>query len=296
MLSKTYLIVSLLFLTILLVCCVNISVVGKNTSWLCQFQNFSPLKISKTKFTIVVIDYSRDGSDDGALSLKDVETIRKSGKIVLAYMNVGYAEDWRFYWNKIKNATFVGNEGKWSGEYKILNFTDDEWEKVLHEYVEKIISEGFDGIYLDGVDAYENFKDKKIHEEEMVTLVKKIRSWIGQDKKLSILNAYNLIDYDSSISHLIDYLSVEGLFYKKTRKVKPSRYLPILKKIKEFMKDGVEILSLDYVDDGSGYEGENLKRILDYVKLARKNGFIPYAARKDLKLNVLNVIPGIQGE
>ncbi len=266
-------------------------------TWLCQFQNFSPSSISKTNFNIVVVDYSYDGSDSKALNATEVEEMKSGGKIVLAYMNVGYAEEWRFYWNKIKNATFVGNDDtRWRGEHLILDFDNPIWENAMHQYVSKIKNAGFDGVYLDGVDAYKSFQDEKKHAGEMVTLLKDVRKWLGSEEKISILNAYDLYDFDHSIVNLVNYLSVESLFYLKTRKRRTSYYSSILNEIKPFIENGVEVLSVDYVDDGSGYSGENMERIEDYVELARKSGLVPYVARSNMKLNNLNVIPGIQGE
>ncbi len=271
---------------------------AENTkTWLCQFQNFSPSSISKTNFNIVVVDYSYDGSDSKALNATEVEEMKNGGKIVLAYMNVGYAEEWRFYWNKIKNATFVGNNDiRWPGEHLILDFDNPTWENVVHQYVNKIKNAGFDGVYLDGVDAYESFQDEKKHANEMMTLLKDVRKWLGSEEKISILNAYGLYDFDPSIVNLVNYISVESLFYLKTRKRRTSYYSSVLNEIKPFVENGVEVLSVDYVDDGSGYSGENMERIEDYVNLARKSNLIPYAARSNMKLNNLNVIPGVQGE
>jgi cysteinyl-tRNA synthetase len=276
--------------------CVN-ATDESNETWACQLQNFSPSLVSKTTFGIVVVDYSRDGSDEGMLKASEVKEMKKGGKVVLAYINIGYAEEWRFYWDKIKDATFVGSADiRWKGEHLILDFDNSAWKDIIHEYVEKIKKIGFDGVYLDGVNAYEEFQNQKEHVVEMMQLLKNVRNWLGNDKKISILNAYDLEKFDPSIVNLVNYLSVESLFYIKTRKRKKSYYSDILKMIKPFQESGIKILSLDYVDDGTGYKGENLERIVEYVKLARENGFIPYAANKDMKLNNLNVIPGIQGE
>ncbi|WP_036224436.1 MJ1477/TM1410 family putative glycoside hydrolase [Mesoaciditoga lauensis] len=277
--------------------CTNANGVKNSKTWLCQFQNFSPSLISKTHFDVVVIDYSYDGSDAEALKQEEIEKMKSTGKTVLAYMNVGYAEEWRFYWDKIKDATFVGNnDTRWPGEHLILDFDTPKWESVIQQYVNKIKKEGFDGIYLDGVNAYESFQDEKKYADEMIALLKYVRKWLGNEGKISILNAYGLYKFDPSIANLVNYLSVESLFYLRTRKRKEPYYSNILNEVKLFLEKGVKVLSVDYVDDGSGYKGENVERIRDYVKLARENGLIPYAARSNMKLNNLNVIPGIQGE
>lgn len=54
------------------------------------------------------------------------------------------------------------------------------------------------------------------------------------------------------------------------------------------------VFSVDYVDDGGGYVGENKDRIDDYHSKALAKGYIPYAARVDRALDELNIIKGIQ--
>ena len=54
------------------------------------------------------------------------------------------------------------------------------------------------------------------------------------------------------------------------------------------------VFSVDYVDDGSGYSGENKTRIDDYILKALNKTYLPYAARSDRELDELNVIDDIQ--
>ncbi len=64
--------------------------------------------------------------------------------------------------------------------------------------------------------------------------------------------------------------------------------------LREYSSAGKRVLVVDYVDDGSGYEGDNLERIEDFIKRSRREGFVPYAARSDRELDEMVVIEGIQ--
>ena len=67
--------------------------------------------------------------------------------------------------------------------------------------------------------------------------------------------------------------------------------VPYLNKV---LSTGKPVLSVDYVDDGSGYVGRNRERIDDYREKAMKMGYIPYAAMSDRELDELNIIGGVQ--
>jgi len=41
----------------------------------------------------------------------------------------------------------------WPGNNKV-KYWDPGWQKVMHQYLAKIIATGYDGAYLDVIDAY----------------------------------------------------------------------------------------------------------------------------------------------
>src|SRR5262249_942030 len=57
-------------------------------------------QIAGSEFDLAVIDYSIDGSADGELTAAQVDGLRagQCPRRVLAYLSVGQAEDYRFYW------------------------------------------------------------------------------------------------------------------------------------------------------------------------------------------------------
>jgi len=92
----------------------------------------------------------------------------------------------------------------------------------------------------------------------------------------------------------ISGIGVEDLFYDGTEPQPEDEVSFRTNYLGRFRDAGKLVLSVDYVDDGSGVVGENLLRIKNYRDRALALGFLPYAARSDRALDELNVIDGIQ--
>ena len=57
----------------------------------------------------------------------------------------------------------------WGGNYAV-QFWDPQWQSIVLDYADKIVAAGFDGVYLDKVDEFEDMG----HRDEMVELVRRI--------------------------------------------------------------------------------------------------------------------------
>ena len=71
-------------------------------SWGYQLQGPKVATLAASPYDVLVIDYSKDGSDDEALTSSDLEKLKKkpdgSRRVVLSYMSIGEAESYRYYW------------------------------------------------------------------------------------------------------------------------------------------------------------------------------------------------------
>ncbi len=279
-------------------------------NWAYQLQNANPEEISKSGFELFVMDYSRDGSEKGEYSKEDLERIKKSGVIPVAYLSIGEAEDYRFYWKGEWNENppkWLGKENKnWKGNYAV-KYWMEEWKKILREYIDRIIAAGFKGLYLDKVDEYEHWADPSSGEKEhypkkktakwmaelIVWIAMYAREKAGESFLIIPQNGEELLKYDRFILQIVSGWAAEDLFYDATRPKsqdeidKRTFFLDIVKGSGKF------VLSVDYVDNGKKDE-ENLKRIRDYIKRAREREYIPYAALSDRKLGEINRISGVQ--
>jgi cysteinyl-tRNA synthetase len=80
-------------------------------------------------------------------------------------MSVGEAEDYRYYWRsewKKDPPGWLDEENpEWEGNYKV-HYWDTEWHSILYRsegaYIDRILDAGFDGVYLDLIDAYEYYE------------------------------------------------------------------------------------------------------------------------------------------
>jgi cysteinyl-tRNA synthetase, unknown class len=119
--------------------------------------------LASTNYDLLIIDAFYD---DQLLSKPDVEKLRKKAnggrRLVLAYMSIGEAEDYRWYWKSEWEKTppeWLGDENpEWEGNYKV-HYWDKDWQSIiLGSYLNKIMSASFDGVYLDLIDAFEYYE------------------------------------------------------------------------------------------------------------------------------------------
>ena len=89
-----------------------------------------------------------------------------SRRIVIAYMSIGEAETYRWYWPQRSSAWLGPENPEWRGNYEV-RFWHPDWQAIIFEYTDKIIAAGFDGVYLDKVDEFEEMG----HADEMVEFV-----------------------------------------------------------------------------------------------------------------------------
>ncbi|NOZ03482.1 MAG: hypothetical protein GXO92_02615 [FCB group bacterium] len=122
--------------------------------------------IQATNYDLIIIDlfYDEDMlTPEDVLSLK---TKKNGGKrLVIAYMSIGEAEDYRYYWQadwSTAPPSWLGEENPdWPGNYKV-HYWNSQWQALIYgdstAYLDRIIAAGFDGVYLDIVDAFEYFE------------------------------------------------------------------------------------------------------------------------------------------
>ncbi|MGA1793423.1 MAG: endo alpha-1,4 polygalactosaminidase [Thermoplasmatota archaeon] len=122
--------------------------------------------LRNTNYDLLIIDAFHDGT---ILTKEEVDSLKTKNnggfRLVIAYMSIGEAEDYRYYWDpawKSSPPSWLEKENPdWEGNYKV-KYWDDEWKDLLiyddDSYLNKLISSGFDGVYLDIIDAFEYFE------------------------------------------------------------------------------------------------------------------------------------------
>lgn len=270
-----------------------------------QLQNINISAIGKTKFDLVIMDYSADGTDESAFSNSQIKSLKDSAggpKIVLCYMSIGEAEDYRWYWKKTWDSNHDGtpdigapewlgpSNPNWPGNYKV-KYWYKEWQNIIFKYLDKIIAADFDGVYLDIIDAYEYWGpggesglERETAEDEMVDFVIAIANY-ARAKKPSFLvfpqNGSGLASHSNYVS-TVDGIGNEDLWYNDNSPQSSSHTNEVLRNLEIFKRAGKLILVIDYVTK---------KDLIDkFYSKAISKGFVPYATTR--ALDRITVNPG----
>jgi cysteinyl-tRNA synthetase len=240
------------------------------------------------------------------------EMRRRTGapdKTLLAYMSIGEAEDYRFYWDpqwvrKQGGRTVLtskapkwlaaeNNEG-WSGNFKV-RYWDPAWQNVIvgeGMFLDRILAAGFDGVYLDIIDGFEYFADRRTAQDEMVDFVTRIcRSARARKPGFLIVpqNGEQLLA-KKRYRDVISAIGKEDILYDQRKNSsrhvvdrQPRDYIAgTTEDLKHALADRIPVLSVEYLMD----DAANRALIPKVEAEVRGLGYIPYFA--DRKLAVLH--------
>lgn len=126
--------------------------------------------IQSTDYDLVITELFFEGTD--LLTASEVQSLKfkanGSSRLVIAYMSIGEAENYRYYWKSEWDSeppSWLEQENpNWPGNYKV-RYWDKDWQNLIYgnddSYLKKILDAGFDGVYLDIIDAFEYFESKQ---------------------------------------------------------------------------------------------------------------------------------------
>lgn len=146
-------------------------------------------RIAASDYDMVVLDFIPSEVNNIDYPMAEVVTRLHDAphpKMVIAYIDIGEAEDYRTYWQDdwgIGNPEWIvgADPDGWEGNFPVA-FWYDEWRVIwLGEdgYLQAILKAGFDGVYLDWVDAYSDEDVVNLAEEDGVDPEEEIVSWVG---------------------------------------------------------------------------------------------------------------------
>lgn len=241
-------------------------------SWAYQLADIDPNEIAALDVDLVVIDYAADGSDDTAFRPTDVAqmTARPGGgkKLLISYMSIGEAEDYRYYWNaawkkpKTRPAWLDDENPDWEGNYKV-RYWDPDWQRVImgspNAYLDRILAAGFDGVYLDIIDAFEYWRDEKAErpdaDKDMIEFVTAIADYARKRNPGFLVipqNGEALLE-DEGYRSVISAIGKEDVFYGQDGDGRPNKKDAVsncLGNLDYAVKDDIPVLVIEYLDDG----------------------------------------------
>lgn len=157
-------------------------------SWGYQLQNIDTAKLDRTPSDVLVVDTGLAPASIQRLKSKPDGRRR----IVLAYVNIGEAEDYRSYWKK-SWATEAGRpewmgsaNARWQGDHRVRHWHPD-WQAIVfgnaQSIFHRLIKAGFDGAYLDRVDIYQFWCSERASSfEDMIGFVEALSKWSKSQK------------------------------------------------------------------------------------------------------------------
>ena len=203
-------------------------------TWGYQLQNLDIAMAAASPFDLLVVDYTKSGSEETRLTIAEIERMKRKPdggrRIVLAYVSIGEAESYRPYWEaswKTNKPQWLLRENPdWEENYAVC-FWDAGWQELMcgspGAYLDRIQAQGFDGFYLDKCDVFE---DLEMHEKriaatrpnikrDMVEFVKLIAGHVkARDPNFLIImqNAETLLEH-ADLMAVIDGVAKEELIY-----------------------------------------------------------------------------------
>ncbi len=274
-------------------------------SWGYQLQNDDVETIASSPYDIIVMDYSRDTTTAGAFTPADLARMKRkpdgSRRIVLSYISVGEAEDYRYYWqergwNRAANRSGVVDEEnpEWKGNYSV-RFWQSEWQDVIFgaedSYMARINKAGFDGVYLDKIDVCETYEGRTpagtVASDLMIQFVRKLSTIMKARNPNFLIIAQNaeFLLPDDDYRAAIDGIGKEDILYRNEKVPGTNRYQDgkandadtvreTIELVNKLRADGKAIMAVEYITDRD-----------DIGKAAAKlqgEGYLFYVGPRDL--------------
>lgn len=205
-------------------------------SWLYLIDvNLDPLTIrtiERSAHDMVVIDFIPSETNNTDFPIAEVVARLQEAahpKLVLAYIDIGQAEDFRTYWQtgwEPGNPAWIAglDPDGWEGNYPVA-FWNDEWQAIwLNEdgYLQAIVDAGFDGVYLDWVEAYSDPSVMAIARAQAVIAQAEMVRWVGRIAALGraqkpgfLVIAQNAAELarDDSYAAIVDAIAQEQVWF-----------------------------------------------------------------------------------
>lgn len=200
------------------------------TSWLYQLQNYPDGRLdelARAPQPLAVIDLARDAGSS-YFRRDEIEALRRSGKTVLAYFEIGSIEDFRPEYGPLRRDArdlILNRWDEWPDEFFVRYWDERWWTDVIRPRVDQALRAGFDGVYLDTPLAYEELDLSMVRgwtrdslARAMVNLIVRISRYAkARHPGFWIVpqNSPELRTYPGYVS-AIDGIGMEELFFQAT--------------------------------------------------------------------------------
>ena len=157
------------------------------------YEALSPFAASYEKITPdQVSGYDLIIVEPSHFNKSEVNALKNTGALVLAYISLGEVGDYRWYFSLMEERGFLGKNENWNTYY--INLADTQvYSLFFDQIIPEIMVLGFDGLFLDTVDSVAPYTPRSYLQTDMLRLIQQIRteypeSMIIQNAGLFLLN------------------------------------------------------------------------------------------------------------
>jgi cysteinyl-tRNA synthetase, unknown class len=270
-------------------------------TWAIQLRFLDRNTLATSPFDLVVIDHAPHPKSNIELPFTSDELLplrtKPDGRrrIVLAYLSVGEAERYRYYWQPAWDAPetrpkwLAAENPRWAGNYQV-QFADPDWQSVVFgsqtSYLDRIIAAGFDGVYLDRVDAFQDVEQTFPGAQDAMTgFVQRLADHahrVNPNFLVVMQNAEELAQSKSLLTRL-DGIAKEDLLYGFDNRddANPQQMVTdTVANLRRAKRFGIKVLVLEYA--------HTAETIGAAQRLAEREGFVLHVT--DRMLGVLSPV------
>lgn len=190
----------------------------------------------------------------------DIKKVKKLNGKVLSYISLGEVNSQSKHFNKLKDITLGKNE-TWNSYY--LDLKSDSTSTVLFSEIDKMLSDGYDGLFLDNIDNFTSFGFQKDQKPEIINFLKKLDSkypnhFILQNAGIELINdTHEFVDGIVVESVASDYTFSDNKYKLREE----NSYNEYVKKLNQLQKKyRIPVILVEYADSLTLYN-EIQKRI-----------------------------------
>lgn len=193
-------------------------------------------------------------------SIPDIKKFKKLNGKVLAYISLGEVNSQSKYYNKLKNNVLGKNE-IWDSYY--LNLQDAPTKETLFSIVEEILSDGYDGLFLDNIDNFCTSGPQHNQKQDVIDFISELDSkypehFILQNAGLEIIGQTHRNINGVVFESVATNYTFNDNVYRLREQSEYSAYLKKIKLVKR--KYQLPIILIEYADNAQLHD-EIINRI-----------------------------------
>lgn len=206
--------------------------------------------------------------------------------LLLGYFSIGEAENYRSYFSSLPKSVLGPVDPSWPGDYQVA-YWSGAWKTAATNYIDQMISSGYDGAYFDVVDECETAWAKANApggdpKGAMVSLIQSLANYAhSKDPNFKIwvnMSGAEDLANNSIFVHSIDGAFEEELFYKNNGNPQSAANVNYnLNLLEKLVAAGKDVVAIEYVSGAS--------RIANVQAKAAAAGIGSYVANPNLALN-----------